>query len=165
MPTPPPLASQKTPEGYHARIKTILLTFFMTLYTLFYSVARHVMNIYSGISSLDSQNVQEVATGTVPKDELYPPSPTSKFTETELLSSVLKRLGELEEKMDTLKAKPSEMPHEKEELLNAAVCRVDALEAELIATKKVKSLMRSLFCLLVYYWFLFKVYVAEAVLG
>jgi len=32
------------------------------------------------------------------------------------------------------------MPYEKEELLNAAVCRVDALEAELIATKKVWSL-------------------------
>jgi hypothetical protein len=29
------------------------------------------------------------------------------------------------------------MPCEKEELLNAAVYRVDALEAELIATKKV----------------------------
>ncbi|KAA8524173.1 hypothetical protein F0562_010396 [Nyssa sinensis] len=38
--------------------------------------------------------------------------------------------------VDTLQAKPSEMPYEKEELLNAAVCRVDALEAELIATKK-----------------------------
>ncbi|KAI3912175.1 hypothetical protein MKW92_046543 [Papaver armeniacum] len=46
------------------------------------------------------------------------------------------KLGELELKVDTLQAKPSEMPCEKEELLNAAVCRVDALEAELIATKK-----------------------------
>lgn len=36
-----------------------------------------------------------------------------------------------------LLAKPFEMPYEKEELLNSAVCRVDALEAELIATKKV----------------------------
>lgn len=36
------------------------------------------------------------------------------------------------------------MPYEKEELLNAAVRRVDALEAELIATKKAfyESLMR-----------------------
>ena len=36
------------------------------------------------------------------------------------------------------------MPCEKEELLNAAVCRVDALEAELIATKKAlhEALMR-----------------------
>ncbi|XP_062010590.1 sodium/pyruvate cotransporter BASS2, chloroplastic-like [Rosa rugosa] len=32
------------------------------------------------------------------------------------------------------------MPYEKEELLNAAVCCVDALEAELIATKKMLKL-------------------------
>uniref|UniRef100_A0A2C9W1R5 CRAL-TRIO domain-containing protein n=2 Tax=Manihot esculenta TaxID=3983 RepID=A0A2C9W1R5_MANES len=68
--------------------------------------------------------------------DFRPPSPSSTFTDAELLSSVLKRLGELEEKVDTLKTKPTEMPYEKEELLNAAVCRVDALEAELIATKK-----------------------------
>lgn len=59
--------------------------------------------------------------------------------EAEVVSSVMKRLGELEDKVDTLNAKPSEMPYEKEELLNAAVCRVDALEAELIATKKVNT--------------------------
>ena len=64
-------------------------------------------------------------------------SPTPADTDENLLSSVMKRLGELEEKVDTLQSKPSEMPYEKEELLNAAVCRVDALEAELIATKKV----------------------------
>ena len=56
---------------------------------------------------------------------------------TDLLPSVLKKLVELEEKVDMLQAKPSEMPYDKAELLNAAVCRVDALEAELIATKKV----------------------------
>ena len=69
--------------------------------------------------------------------EFRPPSPTPAYTEAELLSSVVQRLGKLEEKVSTLQAKPTEMPYEKEELLNAAVCRVDALEAELIATKKV----------------------------
>ncbi|CAI0437963.1 unnamed protein product [Linum tenue] len=80
-----------------------------------------------------------------PEKELNrPPSPTPVYTDADLLPSVLKRLGELEEKVDTLQAKPSEMPYEKEELLNAAVCRVDALEAELIATKKAlhEALMR-----------------------
>lgn len=62
----------------------------------------------------------------------------------DLLSSVLKKLSELEEKVNTLQAKPSEMPYEKEELLNAAVCRVDALEAELISTKKVLILWYNL---------------------
>lgn len=132
-PTPP--ATQKAPEAHHARIVAMLMTFFMTLYTLFCSVAKHVIKV-TGKSSDSNQTIQEFAFDTTPKDELCPPSPTSAFTETELLSNVLKRLGELEEKVDTIKAKPSEMPYEKEELLNAAVCRVDALEAELIATKK-----------------------------
>lgn len=65
------------------------------------------------------------------------PSTSQAQTEENLFPSLLKRLGELEEKVDTLQSKPSEMPYEKAELLNAAVCRVDALEAELIATKKV----------------------------
>ncbi|KAL7265536.1 hypothetical protein ACSBR1_003336 [Camellia fascicularis] len=87
-------------------------------------------------SSDHGQNILELSLDVVPKD-FHPPSPTLlSFTKAELLSSVLKRLRELEEKVDTLQAKPSEMPYEKEELLNAAVCRVDALEAELICTKK-----------------------------
>jgi hypothetical protein len=52
-------------------------------------------------------------------------------------SSTLKRLSELEKNVDILQSKLNAMPSEKEELLNAAVYRVDALEAELIATKKV----------------------------
>lgn len=69
-----------------------------------------------------------------------PSSPGPGFREAEL-SSVLGRLRDLEETMVSLQAKPSEMPSEKEELLNAAVRRVDALEAELIATKKVSLLV------------------------
>ncbi|CAL1355809.1 unnamed protein product [Linum trigynum] len=53
-----------------------------------------------------------------------------------LISAVSRRLAEIEQKVDMLQAKPLQMPSEKEELLNAAVCRVDGLEAELIATKK-----------------------------
>lgn len=79
----------------------------------------------------------EYALDPSPKEEFRPPSPSPGYTEADLLSSVLKRLGELEGKVDMLQSKPSELPCEKEELLNAAVRRVDALEAELIATKKV----------------------------
>jgi hypothetical protein len=49
------------------------------------------------------------------------PSTSQAQSEEILLPSLLKRLGELEEKVDTLQSKPSEMPYEKEELLNAAV--------------------------------------------
>ncbi|KAK1299458.1 hypothetical protein QJS10_CPB14g00048 [Acorus calamus] len=51
-------------------------------------------------------------------------------------SCVIKRLTDLEEKVSILSMKPPEMPLEKEELLKTSVSRIDALEAELMATKK-----------------------------
>ncbi|XP_010498386.1 PREDICTED: phosphatidylinositol/phosphatidylcholine transfer protein SFH4 [Camelina sativa] len=77
--------------------------------------------------------------------ESRPPSPSrSTITERVIISSVLSRLGDLEKQLETLRMRKFEMPHEKEELLNAAVYRVDALEAELITTKKAlhEALMR-----------------------
>lgn len=62
------------------------------------------------------------------------PAPTVSAVD---YSCVLKRLDELEERVTVLSNKPIEMPPEKEEMLNAAVKRVDVLEAELAATKKV----------------------------
>ncbi|KAL5858253.1 hypothetical protein ACOSQ3_005711 [Xanthoceras sorbifolium] len=50
--------------------------------------------------------------------------------------SVMKRMADLEEKVNILTMKPATMPPEKEEMLNAAVNRVNALEEELSATKK-----------------------------
>uniref|UniRef100_A0A804PIA7 CRAL-TRIO domain-containing protein n=1 Tax=Zea mays TaxID=4577 RepID=A0A804PIA7_MAIZE len=47
-----------------------------------------------------------------------------------------KRLSELEEKVIALLTKPASMPADKEEVLQAAVSRVSALEEELAATKK-----------------------------
>ncbi|XP_022896712.1 phosphatidylinositol/phosphatidylcholine transfer protein SFH8-like isoform X2 [Olea europaea var. sylvestris] len=136
--------SQKAPEGLSARILAALLAFFMTLFVFFRTLSCRGTKKLPDASSHHKQTIQEFSLDTSTKEEFRPPSPTPQFTEAELLSSVLKRLGELEEKVNTLQEKPSQMPHEKEELLNAAVCRVDALEAELIATKKAlhEALMR-----------------------
>ncbi|XP_065865751.1 phosphatidylinositol/phosphatidylcholine transfer protein SFH8-like [Euphorbia lathyris] len=126
------LAPSDTPkalEGIHARILVAVTAFFMTLFTLLRTLMFRVTKSLPQ-SSDNNQGSSE------PTLDITVPSPIPAFTEADLLSSVLKRLGELEEKVDTLKAKPTEMPYEKAELLNAAVCRVDALEAELIATKK-----------------------------
>lgn len=124
-------------NGIHVQVITWLTAFIMTLYAMFCSVTSrvtkklpektHEFDLYSPEYDLDH----------MPKEEFRPPSPSPFYKEVDLLSSVLKRLGELEEKVDELQAKPSKMPYEKEELLDAAVRRVDALEAELIATKKV----------------------------
>lgn len=51
--------------------------------------------------------------------------------------NMMKRMAELEEKVTVLSKKPTLMPPEKEEMLNNALNRVNALEQELSATKKV----------------------------
>ncbi|KAI3712201.1 hypothetical protein L1987_70752 [Smallanthus sonchifolius] len=138
-------AAQMRPEKLHSRIWMMLLALFMTIFTLISSAMRHVTKRVADSPSEAAQNAEDFCFDALTtKEEARPPSPPRLFNEAEIMNSVLKRLGELEEKVDTLKAKPSEMPYEKEELLHAAVCRVDALEAELIATKKAlhEALMR-----------------------
>ncbi|XP_039059636.1 phosphatidylinositol/phosphatidylcholine transfer protein SFH6-like [Hibiscus syriacus] len=125
------------PEGIRARVLPTLMAFFMTFYTLLHSAAFNITRNLPGTFS-----GTELTLDTAQREAL-PPSPTLP-SQADVLSSVLKKMVELEEKVDTLQAKPSEMPHEKEELLNAAVCHVDGEEAELIATKKAlhEALMR-----------------------
>lgn len=116
------------------------MAFFMAVFMLFRSVVSHKTKKLPDASSPRDQALSELSSADIPKEEFRPPSPTPAYTEAELLSGVLKRLGELEEKVNSIQEKPSEMPYEKEELLMGAVCRVEALEAELIATKKVNAL-------------------------
>ncbi|KAK9108906.1 hypothetical protein Sjap_016966 [Stephania japonica] len=132
---PPVPDTQKSPEGIQARIYAMIMTLIMMFFAYFHSLTSRVNKKLSHTSN-DNADAPNLTLTPLPKEEFRPPSPTPGFTEADLLSSVLKKLGELEEKVESLQAKPSEMPYEKEELLNAAVCRVDALEAELIATKK-----------------------------
>uniref|UniRef100_A0A7N0T0P3 CRAL-TRIO domain-containing protein n=1 Tax=Kalanchoe fedtschenkoi TaxID=63787 RepID=A0A7N0T0P3_KALFE len=50
--------------------------------------------------------------------------------------TLLKRLAELEDKVSSLLAKPAAMPADKEEILDAAISRIETLELELSAAKK-----------------------------
>ncbi|XP_029123732.1 phosphatidylinositol/phosphatidylcholine transfer protein SFH6 isoform X2 [Elaeis guineensis] len=72
---------------------------------------------------------------TMVKGQMQQHLPASTVSAAEF-SSAMKRLGELEEKVNILSMKPAEMPVEKEEQLKDAVSRVNAMEAELAATKK-----------------------------
>jgi hypothetical protein len=107
----------------------IIIGFFAAIFTFARSIA---FRTTKGIKDNDSDCVQPTT-----KEESRPQSPAPTSTKEELVPSALKRLCELEEKVEMLQSKPNVMPCEKEELLNAAVYRVDALEAELITTKKV----------------------------
>ncbi|KAJ6797118.1 phosphatidylinositol/phosphatidylcholine transfer protein SFH6-like isoform X2 [Iris pallida] len=127
--------TRKPTMGAQSQVFTLLMAFLMTLSTLLCSMVGCVRKKLQGKTEVNHQNVDISRSSTCEEDFPAPP-PAPGFTEADLLSSVLKRLGELEEKIDVLQAKPSEMPSEKEELLTAAVRRVDAVEAELITTKK-----------------------------
>ncbi|KAL4574238.1 hypothetical protein LXL04_021064, partial [Taraxacum kok-saghyz] len=118
-------------ERLDGRILAYIMLFLMTLFTVFKSTVNSLTKRVVEVSSQNTTNTEDEVSGV-------------GDVESEVVSSVMKRLGELEDKVDTLNAKPSQMPYEKEELLNAAVCRVDALEAELIATKRAlhEALMR-----------------------
>ncbi|XP_074286189.1 phosphatidylinositol/phosphatidylcholine transfer protein SFH12-like isoform X2 [Silene latifolia] len=61
--------------------------------------------------------------------------PGHALSEDEYLA-MMKRISELEGKVISLSAKPDTIPPEKEEQLNAALMRVDALEKALAATQK-----------------------------
>lgn len=65
------------------------------------------------------------------------PSPDTVTISTKQYQALIKRLDDLEEKVTALAARPAEMPAEKEEMLKAAVSRLEALETELESTKKV----------------------------
>ncbi|XP_022769031.1 phosphatidylinositol/phosphatidylcholine transfer protein SFH6-like isoform X3 [Durio zibethinus] len=137
----PLLPVEQTPKGIYGCIVAVIVAF-LTFFTLIKAMMLNLMkkrSITDLTSSIPDQHVESTD-----KEETRPPSPAPRFTEADLLSSVVRRLGDLEEKVEVLQSKRFEMPHEKEELLNAAVCRVDALEAELIATKKAlhEALMR-----------------------
>lgn len=116
----------KDHESFSTRVLVIFMAFVMAVFTYFRTVSYHVVS-----KQLPPPTRQPQIEGNTATEE------------ADLLNSVLKKLTELEEKIGDLQSKPSEMPYEKEELLNAAVCRVDALEAELIATKKVSELLCS----------------------
>uniref|UniRef100_A0A1J3F4D3 Phosphatidylinositol/phosphatidylcholine transfer protein SFH8 n=3 Tax=Noccaea caerulescens TaxID=107243 RepID=A0A1J3F4D3_NOCCA len=138
----------KDPEGIQARVLIMFMAFVMAVFTFFRTASFGMIKKLPATTSSPPETEGNAtglgSNGEGVQEECRPPSPVPDLTEAELLTSVMKKLTELEGKIGTLESKPCEMPYEKEELLNAAVCRVDALEAELIATKKAlyEALMR-----------------------
>uniref|UniRef100_A0A453N633 CRAL-TRIO domain-containing protein n=1 Tax=Aegilops tauschii subsp. strangulata TaxID=200361 RepID=A0A453N633_AEGTS len=139
VPVPPKDSSLATTTKASNRsldqIIPALMAFVIAIVTLLRSVKDVATKRLADKNESDEQS-SAVYQDCIPKEEFRPPSPGPGFAESDLFSLVLQRLAELEAKVHALEEKPSEMPCEKEELLNAAVRRVDALEAELIVTKK-----------------------------
>ncbi|XP_021735602.1 phosphatidylinositol/phosphatidylcholine transfer protein SFH8-like isoform X1 [Chenopodium quinoa] len=130
-------------EQSHFRIFAAVVAFFVTLFAFFRSATLKISREVPMFILNFARNLHDIL-GPDFKENLQQPSVSPDMTETEFRLVTLRRLSDLEENVKTLQTKPMQMPSEKEELLNAAIYRVDALEAELIATKKAlhEALMR-----------------------
>lgn len=126
--------------GFSTRIRTNVISFFIAIFALIQKLA-FLLPMKSRRSILARTTPNDPRFESIEKEETPVPLPA---TTADLTSSVLRRLDELEEKVELLKSKPVELPFAKEDLLNASIHRVDALETDLIATKKAlhEALMR-----------------------
>ncbi|KAH1082089.1 hypothetical protein J1N35_021850 [Gossypium stocksii] len=123
----------RVPDGLSSHLFTGVMTFVMGIGAMM-KVTRNMPRKPTDPASYVSQaeSVGTVAKSQDPSSQLTQPGGLS----TAELMSVMKRMAELEERLSVINQKPTTMPPEKEELLNTALTRADALEQELMATKK-----------------------------
>lgn len=133
-----PADDLKKHQAIIVQIMAFFMTFIMSILAVFKFAADGIKEKVSSGNMKAEMKSKAMAYNydTEPKEESQHPMPTCEFTEKDVLPSVLKRLQELEDKVNEVSAKPPQMPEEKEELLNAATSRIHTLETELEATKK-----------------------------
>ncbi|OWM80865.1 hypothetical protein CDL15_Pgr006896 [Punica granatum] len=112
---------QRLRDSINTRIGTMLVALSSSLVAFLHLVALQFIKKLPN----SSHDTPGTCSGLKDHHSIHLPSPT-----------VSERLNKLEEKVEILNKKELEMPSQKEELLNAAIRRIDALELELIATKR-----------------------------
>ncbi|PSS36508.1 Phosphatidylinositol/phosphatidylcholine transfer protein [Actinidia chinensis var. chinensis] len=123
----------KAPEGFSNQIFTGVMTLVMGVVTMI-KVTRNMPKKLTDASLLSSSlHYDDTA---MMKDHAHPQKLAAPAISSADFMAIMKRMAALEEKVTVLTMKPAEMPAEKEEMLNAALTRVDNLEQELTATKK-----------------------------
>ncbi|KAH9605527.1 hypothetical protein KSS87_023155, partial [Heliosperma pusillum] len=132
-----------TAKWQRLRFLTVVMAFFTTLIGLFQSAILKIFRRATSLISYFHHSIPNVIIGSISKED-FRPAAGLQLADTNLFTHTLRRLTELEDNVATLQNKFMQMPSEKEELLNAAIYRVNALEAELISTKKAlhEALMR-----------------------
>lgn len=122
----------KSPEGFSNHLVTGVMTFVMGVVTM----VRMTRNMPKKLtdSTLLSGSIKRVDMVKPHAQEYHLSGPA--ITNNEYFS-MMKRMGELEEKVISLSNKPSSLPPEKEEMLNNVMSHVDKLEQELCTTKMV----------------------------
>ncbi|PON65138.1 CRAL-TRIO lipid binding domain containing protein [Parasponia andersonii] len=120
----------KTPEGLSNQLFSGIMALVMGIVT----VIRLTRNMPRKITeaAIYGSPVYYNEMTMIKNHQLPAPAPISNAE----YMTMMKRMAELEEKVSVLSMKPVAMPLEKEEMLNAAINRVSALEQELSAAKK-----------------------------
>lgn len=126
--------SSKAHQGMTNHIFTGMMAFVMGIVT----TIRFTSNMPKKLTKamLYSSQIHEADTMIKGPQNVHKLLPESIISSTEYMS-ILKKMADLEDKVSVLSLKTPAMPPEKEELLNAAMSRIDSLEQELSATKKV----------------------------
>ncbi|KAJ4967325.1 hypothetical protein NE237_019174 [Protea cynaroides] len=123
----------KGPDGFKGQIFTGLMAVVMGVVTMI-RVSRNMPKKLTD-ATLYSNSVKCDDTTTYKSRMHHQPLPAPAISIAEYMN-VMKRMSELEERVNVLSSKSAPMPAEKEEMLNAAVSRVDVLEQELMGTKQ-----------------------------
>ncbi|KAL9234306.1 hypothetical protein vseg_009191 [Gypsophila vaccaria] len=132
---------EDTTKCQHFRFWAVVMALFATLIALVRSATSKVSKGTVNLVSNLRHSIPNVVLGPVAHADFKPPA-GSQVIDADLFPNILGRVTKLGEKVGTLQANSMQMPSEKEELLNAAMNRVDALEADLISTKKRKKFYR-----------------------
>lgn len=120
--------SCKIHEKVNSQIFTGVMAFVMGIVTM----VRMTRNMPKKLTDANFYSNSVYSGGQNPSDQTNPSISAQEFM------TVMKRMAELEEKMGNMNYNTC-MPPEKEEMLNAAISRADALEQELMSTKKVNQ--------------------------
>ncbi|XVE87343.1 hypothetical protein DITRI_Ditri18aG0110000 [Diplodiscus trichospermus] len=121
----------KVPDGLSSHLFTGVMTFVMGIATMMRVTRNMPRRVTDGnIHSNPDYCVDPEVKNQEPSAKL-----SSEAISPAEVMSIMKRMAELEERIRIMNMKPT-MPPEKEEMLNSAVNRADALEQELMATKK-----------------------------
>ncbi|KAK2990424.1 hypothetical protein RJ640_011172 [Escallonia rubra] len=124
--------SFKAPEGLGSQIFSGVIAFIMGIVAMI----RLSWNVPKKLTDATLYSSPMYCVETMMKGQAYPfHLATPTISSLEYLS-VMRRMTELEERMSIMSMRPAAMPAEKEEMLTATVSRVEALEQELMATKK-----------------------------
>ncbi|WMV55103.1 hypothetical protein MTR67_048488 [Solanum verrucosum] len=122
----------KSPDGFSNHLFTGVMTFVMGVVTMVRMTRNMPRKLTDSTLLSGSLKGVDMHVKPVHSQEYRLSGPAISNNE---YFSMMKRMGELEEKVISLSNKPSSLPPEKEEMLNNVMSHVDKLEQELCATK------------------------------